>query len=104
MHHCFSSPDCSFDPSLLKQVKNLELLGVSAAESGDLKTALSHLNQAIQILPMRASAYNNRAQVKRLQGDTDSRLLLCTTAFIQNLFRIELFAVHHNFDHAKKKT
>ncbi|KAM9481239.1 tetratricopeptide repeat protein 36 [Clarias gariepinus] len=66
--------DCSFDPSLLKQVKNLELLGVSAAESGDLKTALSHLNQAIQILPMRASAYNNRAQVKRLQGDTDSAI------------------------------
>lgn len=72
----FLSPDSSFDPNLLKQVKNLELQGVSAAESGDLKMALCHFNQAIQILPMRASAYNNRAQAKCLQGDTDSRLLL----------------------------
>lgn len=74
IHHLLS-PDVSFDPNLLKQVKNLELQGVSAAESGDLQTALTHLNQAIQTLPLRASAYNNRAQVKRLQGDTDSRLL-----------------------------
>ncbi|KAI5615957.1 tetratricopeptide repeat protein 36 [Silurus asotus] len=66
--------DSAFDPNLLKQVKNLELQGVSAAESGDLKTALSHFNQAIQILPMRASAYNNRAQANRLQGDTDSAI------------------------------
>lgn len=71
----FLSPDYFFDPNMLKQVKNLELQGVSAAESGDLKIALTHFNQAIQILPLRASAYNNRAQVKRLQGDTDSRLL-----------------------------
>ncbi|KAL7879016.1 hypothetical protein AOLI_G00099900 [Acnodon oligacanthus] len=62
--------DSSFDPVLLKQVKDLELKGVSAAEAGDMKTALHHFNQAIQILPSRASAYNNRAQVKRLQGDT----------------------------------
>ncbi|XP_017320808.3 tetratricopeptide repeat protein 36 [Ictalurus punctatus] len=66
--------DCSFDPNLLKKVKNLELQGVSAAESGDLKTALNYFDQAIQILPIRASAYNNRAQAKRLQGDTDSAI------------------------------
>ncbi|KAG7333126.1 hypothetical protein KOW79_003261 [Hemibagrus wyckioides] len=66
--------DCSFDSNLLEQVKNLELKGISAAESGDLKMALSHFDQAIQILPVRASAYNNRAQVKRLQGDTDSAI------------------------------
>uniref|UniRef100_A0A8B9H3M4 Tetratricopeptide repeat protein 36 n=2 Tax=Astyanax mexicanus TaxID=7994 RepID=A0A8B9H3M4_ASTMX len=62
--------DSSFDPVLLQQVKDLELRGVSAAEAGDLQTALSHFNQAVQILPSRASAYNNRAQAKRLQGDT----------------------------------
>ncbi|XP_017557442.1 tetratricopeptide repeat protein 36 [Pygocentrus nattereri] len=62
--------DSSFDPVLLKQVKDLELKGISAAEAGDVKTALHHFNQAIQILPSRSSAYNNRAQAKRLQGDT----------------------------------
>jgi len=51
-------------------VKDLELQGVSAAESGDLPASLQHFNQAIRILPQRASAYNNRAQTKRLQGDT----------------------------------
>ncbi|XP_062860596.1 tetratricopeptide repeat protein 36 [Trichomycterus rosablanca] len=66
--------DSSFDPELLKQVKDLELKGVSAAESGDVEKALHHFNQAIQILPLRASAYNNRAQLKRLQGDTQSAI------------------------------
>uniref|UniRef100_A0A9J8B4S3 Tetratricopeptide repeat protein 36 n=1 Tax=Cyprinus carpio carpio TaxID=630221 RepID=A0A9J8B4S3_CYPCA len=62
--------DSVFESELVKQVKDLELQGVSAAESGDLPAALQHFNQAIQILPQRASAYNNRAQTKRLQGDT----------------------------------
>lgn len=44
--------------------------GVSAAETGDLQTALQLFSQAIQILPQRASAYNNRAQALRLKGDT----------------------------------
>ncbi|XP_051512291.1 tetratricopeptide repeat protein 36 [Myxocyprinus asiaticus] len=61
--------DSEFDPELIKQVKDLELQGVLAAESGDLHTALQHFNQAISVLPQRASAYNNRAQTKRLQGD-----------------------------------
>lgn len=85
----FLSADCSFDPNLLKKVKNLELQGVSAAESGDLKTALNYFDQAIQILPIRASAYNNRAQAKRLQGDTDSRLLLFSWIVFQTLFLIQ---------------
>lgn len=74
-HFCL---DSAFDPELVKQVKDLELQGVSAAESGDLPAALQHFNQAIRILPQRASAYNNRAQTKRLQGDTkgDTSLLL----------------------------
>ncbi|XP_052008857.1 tetratricopeptide repeat protein 36 [Xyrauchen texanus] len=61
--------DSVFDPELVKQVKDLELQGVSAAESGDVPAALEHFNQAISVLPQRASAYNNRAQTKRLQGD-----------------------------------
>ncbi|XP_016377187.1 tetratricopeptide repeat protein 36-like [Sinocyclocheilus rhinocerous] len=62
--------DSVFDPELVKQMKDLELQGVSAAESGDLPAALQYFNQAIRILPQRASAYNNRAQTKRLKGDT----------------------------------
>ena len=63
-------PDGLFDPSLLTQVKQLELQGVSAAESGDTRTASQCFDQAIQLLPERPSAYNNRAQTRRLQGDT----------------------------------
>uniref|UniRef100_A0A8C8DSF7 Tetratricopeptide repeat protein 36 n=1 Tax=Oryzias sinensis TaxID=183150 RepID=A0A8C8DSF7_9TELE len=62
--------DSGFDTELLKQVKELEMRGVSAAEAGDLQGALQLFSQAIQILPERASAYNNRAQALRLQGDT----------------------------------
>lgn len=43
--------------------------GVRAAEAGDLHTALERFGKAISLLPERASAYNNRAQVRRLQGD-----------------------------------
>ncbi|KAM3874858.1 tetratricopeptide repeat protein 36 [Diretmus argenteus] len=66
--------DSGFDTELLKQVKELELRGVSAAEAGDLPTALQQFSQAIQILPQRASAYNNRAQALRLQGNTAGAL------------------------------
>uniref|UniRef100_A0A3Q3VKT5 Tetratricopeptide repeat protein 36 n=1 Tax=Mola mola TaxID=94237 RepID=A0A3Q3VKT5_MOLML len=66
--------DSGFDTELLKQVKELELRGVSAAEAGDLQGALQLFSQAIQILPQRASAYNNRAQALRLQGDTAGAL------------------------------
>lgn len=40
-----------------------------AAEAGDLSTAVERFGQAINLLPERASAYNNRAQARRLQGD-----------------------------------
>ncbi|XP_029922961.1 tetratricopeptide repeat protein 36 [Myripristis murdjan] len=66
--------DSGFDTELLKQVKELEMQGVSAAEAGDLQTALQQFSQAIQILPQRASAYNNRAQARRLQGNTAGAL------------------------------
>lgn len=70
-HHVYLPlPDSGFDTGLLKQVKALELQGVSAAEAGDLQGALQLFSQAIEILPQRASAYNNRAQALRLRGDT----------------------------------
>ncbi|XP_027691293.1 tetratricopeptide repeat protein 36 isoform X2 [Vombatus ursinus] len=61
--------DDSFPGDLLEQAKNLELQGVTAAEAGNLSTALERFRQAINLLPGRASAYNNRAQARRLQGD-----------------------------------
>ncbi|XP_026153790.1 tetratricopeptide repeat protein 36 [Mastacembelus armatus] len=66
--------DSGFNTELLKQVKELEMRGVSAAEAGDLQTALQLFSQAIQILPQRASAYNNRAQALRLKGNTAGAL------------------------------
>ncbi|KAJ8275884.1 hypothetical protein COCON_G00076360 [Conger conger] len=66
--------DRVFDSHLLKQVKDLEVLGVAAAESGDLPAALERFSEAIKVLPQRASAYNNRAQTRRLLGDTEGAL------------------------------
>ncbi|KAG9341473.1 hypothetical protein JZ751_019283 [Albula glossodonta] len=66
--------DSAFDPDLLEQVKDMEIQGVAAAESGDIPAALECFSQAIKVLPQRASAYNNRAQARRLQGDTAGAL------------------------------
>lgn len=65
----FPGTDAVFPPARLEQCKALELQGVRAAEAGDLSTALERFGQAIALLPERASAYNNRAQARRLQGD-----------------------------------
>ncbi|NWH25377.1 TTC36 protein, partial [Grus americana] len=64
----------AFTPELLEQVRDLELQGVSAAESGDVSTALERFSEAIRLLPERASGYNNRAQALRLQGDVAGAL------------------------------
>lgn len=64
-------PDSLFDAGSLRQVKDLETRGVSAAETGDLQEALVLFGRAISILPQRASAYNNRAQTLRLQGNRE---------------------------------
>ncbi|XP_066837474.1 tetratricopeptide repeat protein 36 [Anser cygnoides] len=70
----------TFAPELLEQVRDLELQGVSAAESGDVSTALERFNEAIRLLPGRASGYNNRAQALRLKGDVAGALRDLDTA------------------------
>ncbi|XP_051494650.1 tetratricopeptide repeat protein 36 isoform X1 [Apus apus] len=70
----------AFPPELLEQVRDLELQGVSAAESGDLNTALQRFGEAIHLLPERASGYNNRAQALRLRGDVAGALRDLDTA------------------------
>ncbi|XP_042656421.1 tetratricopeptide repeat protein 36 isoform X2 [Tyto alba] len=64
----------AFAPEVLEQVRDLELQGVSAAESGDVSAALERFGEAIRLLPERASAYNNRAQALRLRGDVAGAL------------------------------
>ncbi|XP_004604782.2 tetratricopeptide repeat protein 36 [Sorex araneus] len=66
--------DGAFPQAELEQSKGLELQGVTAAEAGDFGTALERFSQAIGLLPQRASAYNNRAQARRLQGDVAGAL------------------------------
>ncbi|XP_053449749.1 tetratricopeptide repeat protein 36 [Nycticebus coucang] len=66
--------DGVFPQAQLEEYKALELQGVMAAEVGDLNTALERFGQAICLLPERASAYNNRAQARRLQGDVAGAL------------------------------
>ncbi|XP_004636506.1 tetratricopeptide repeat protein 36 isoform X1 [Octodon degus] len=66
--------DAVFPQAQLERCKALELQGVMAAEAGDLSTALESFGQAIGLLPERASAYNNRAQARRLQGDVAGAL------------------------------
>ncbi|XP_033103901.1 tetratricopeptide repeat protein 36-like isoform X1 [Anneissia japonica] len=56
------------------KVKQLELEGVHAAEKGDLDAALDAFNRALQVMPERASCYNNRAQAFRLKGDIKGAL------------------------------
>ncbi|XP_075134914.1 tetratricopeptide repeat protein 36 [Leptodactylus fuscus] len=66
--------DSRFPADLLEAVLKLELNGVTAAESGDVKTAVQKFTEAITLLPERPSAYNNRAQALRLQGDVTGAL------------------------------
>ncbi|XP_064029279.1 tetratricopeptide repeat protein 36 isoform X3 [Pogoniulus pusillus] len=64
----------AFPEELLEQVRDLELQGVTAAESGDVSTALERFGEAVRLLPERASGYNNRAQALRLRGDVAGAL------------------------------
>lgn len=48
--------------------------GVRAAESGDMEQALVLFTEAIDLLPERASGYNNRAQALRLMARNDEAM------------------------------
>ncbi|NXJ09441.1 TTC36 protein, partial [Odontophorus gujanensis] len=74
--------DEAFAPELLERVRDLELRGVSAAESGDASAAVQRFSEAIRLLPERASAYNNRAQALRLEGDVEGALRDLDTAVL----------------------
>ncbi|KAJ3044971.1 Tetratricopeptide repeat protein 36 [Rhizophlyctis rosea] len=65
---------------LLVRLKTLERDAITLAESNNLPAALTKLTEAIGLEPSYASAYNNRAQVHRLQNNTSSALSDLTKA------------------------
>ena len=56
------------DFELIEKAKELETAGVKKAENGDFNGALECFNKSIEAVPLRASGYNNRAQLYRLMG------------------------------------
>jgi len=52
----------------------LEVKGIESAEANDLVVAINYFDSAIKIAPQRASCYNNRAQAKRMNQDTQGAL------------------------------
>ena len=66
--------DAKYDQNILKEVKILEKEGVKLAEAGEFQKSLKCFDDAISLLPDRGSAYNNRAQSKRLTGNVDGTL------------------------------
>jgi len=53
------------------RARQMEKDGVAAAEAGQYDVALAAFNSAIELCPTRASCYNNRAQLYRLQHKND---------------------------------
>jgi Flp pilus assembly protein TadD len=62
------------ETAALLEAKQLETDAVALAEKGDVKGALDMFNKAVNLAPLHASGYNNRAQAKRLLGDVDGKL------------------------------
>ncbi|XP_065187786.1 tetratricopeptide repeat protein 36 homolog [Sycon ciliatum] len=54
--------------------KRLELAGIECAEKGDITAAMDQFDRAVVAAPHYASAYNNRAQGRRMQGDTEGAM------------------------------
>ena len=53
-----------------RELSSLESSAVTAAESGQLEEALAQLDAVCARAPSRARAFNNRAQARRLAGDS----------------------------------
>lgn len=51
-----------------KELKQLEIDAVNAAQNGKLRESLNMFNELLQQVPKYPSGYNNRAQLLRLQG------------------------------------
>lgn len=69
-----SSPFPFADPETLAKLKDLEKQAVIAAEAKEFTAAIEILSTIINESPFYASAYNNRAQVYRMQGGMEKAL------------------------------
>ncbi|KAI8063591.1 tetratricopeptide repeat protein 36-like protein [Gongronella butleri] len=69
-----NNPLKEISPEVLEKLQGLERDAVALAEKDDLEGALKLLNQCIDTESDYASAYNNRAQIFRLQKETDKAL------------------------------
>ncbi len=58
---------------LFSGARALEIIGVRFAEKGDFESAISEFSKAIDLCPLRASGYNNRAQAHRLLGNVEGK-------------------------------
>ncbi|XP_067648394.1 tetratricopeptide repeat protein 36 homolog [Eurosta solidaginis] len=93
--------------------KSLEVSAIRLTEDGKLSEALQAFEEALNVAPLRASVYNNRAQLLRLAGrdeealcDLNKAIELCTqqprtkcTALCQ---RGVLYRKQNNLDEARK--
>ncbi|KAJ3215106.1 Tetratricopeptide repeat protein 36 [Dinochytrium kinnereticum] len=59
---------------VLAQLKSLEREAVSFAEKGKVDDAIQSFTKCIELWPTYASAYNNRAQARRMNGDKEGSL------------------------------
>ncbi|CAO3684497.1 unnamed protein product [Rhizopus stolonifer] len=70
-----SKPKYTIAPETLIKLEQLETESVNTVEkNNDLEKALTMINQCIQMEPTYASAYNNRAQIYRLDQKLDKAL------------------------------
>ncbi|RKO92318.1 hypothetical protein BDK51DRAFT_26086 [Blyttiomyces helicus] len=68
------APLPAIDEQTLAALKALEREAVRLAEGGSVPAAMQKLDEAIARCPIYASAYNNRAQARRMTGDVDGAL------------------------------
>ena len=61
--------------NFFRDSRGLEKEAIKSAEEGDLIKSLELMNQAIKLTPQRASCFNNRAQIHRLNSDIHSALM-----------------------------
>ncbi|ODV92225.1 hypothetical protein CANCADRAFT_812 [Tortispora caseinolytica NRRL Y-17796] len=59
----------------IAEAREAEETAVKAAEAGDIHRALIEINELLRKYPNYASAYNNRAQIRRMKGEIDEAII-----------------------------
>ncbi|KAF9112210.1 Tetratricopeptide repeat protein 36 [Mortierella sp. AM989] len=69
-----NSEPVAIDPETLKKLKSLEAEAVLLAEKDDINGAIAKFTEVIELCPIYASGYNNRAQAYRIQDNITGAL------------------------------